>query len=264
MPHEYLGSFGAIRAPVEPDSPRYPRVARSVQLPKSVALRIPTATHDQGALGSCVGQAWAKALEIEYGNGVEISALACYYWARYYSNPAWETQDTGALMAPSIDAMKQVGAGSESMWPYEVALFAKRPPADYALQALDHKVVEAHRALTVQEVRSALHAGHPIVTAFDVPPNWPSDGLWADDGRSPAGGHAVTFYGYDDDLVAGPGYAPGSLLGVNSWSDAFGEQIHGENEDGGSFRVPYSSFEKARGRWFDGIVVDTFDREAGR
>ena len=130
---------------------------------------------------------------------------------------------------------------------------------------LDHRVVEARRALTVGQVKSAMVAGHAVGTAFDVSERFSEvgrDGMWRHGGRI-VGGHAITLYGYDDGIPAGPGYGPGSLLALNSWGDDWGERLRGNEALGGGFRVPYAVFNDPSGPFWDGIVVEVLDREAG-
>ena len=255
MPSPGLGYFGAIRADPPAEAWTYPRVPRISALPQQATLPLPTAVHDQGRLGSCVGQAFSRALEIEVGTGLEVSALAVYYDARIASGfPA--NQDTGAFMEPAIQSLASYGAGSESLWPYDIAKFSQRPPLDYRRQALDHRVLAWYRARGVDDAKSALAAGHACVTAFDVPSSFDEvgrSGEWIDRGGSPVGGHAVLMFGYDDD-----GYADGSVGGafkvMNSWGSDWG--------NAGWFWLPYSAYAPG-GRFWDSVVMTLYDEEAG-
>jgi len=197
-----------------------------------------------------VGQAFARALEILVGTGVEFSPLALYYEFRRASGfPV--TEDSGAYMEPSVKALAAYGAGSEALWPYVVSRFAEQPPASYRAQALDHRVLNWYRATGVDEAKSALAAGFPCVSAFDVPPGFDrvgETGMWIDTGGRAIGGHAVLFYGYDD--------SDERFRVMNSWGPEWG--------DDGTFLLPYAAFAKQGGRWWDGLVVTLLDEEAGR
>lgn len=228
----------------------YPRVSGVAELPAAVTLPLVTAVHDQGSLGSCVGQAYARALEIEVGSGIELSALGIYYGARVASGfPAGE--DTGAYLEPAVRALAAHGAGSEALWPYLPQRFAVRPPTDYAAQAMDHRVGNWYRARSVAQAKAALASHHPCVTAFDVPPDFGEvgrTGVWLDRGGKAVGAHAVLLWGYDD--------ARGAFRVMNSWGADWGND--------GWFWLPYEAYAKdpdGDGRWWDSIVVTTFDKE---
>lgn len=244
MGEAFLGSFGALRADPPEESWLYPR-AGALALPDEVMLPIPTDVQDQGSLGSCTGQAFGKALEILDGRGIEFSALGIYYNNRIASGfPAGE--DTGAFMDPSVRALASYGAGSESLWPYDVSMFAHVPGRRWREQALDHRVTHWFRATDAQRLRTALAAGSPVVGAFEVPPDFAQTGetgLWHDRGGSALGGHAVCFVGYKD----------GMFKIQNSWSDRWGDEGH--------FWLPYSAFDGPR--WYDAIVIEKYDSVAG-
>jgi C1A family cysteine protease len=249
--------FGALPAPPAPDVPAFPRVPRGDALPARVHLEIPTPVQDQGNLGSCTGQAYAKAIEILVGTGVEISALGSYFFNRVQSGLP-SNQDTGAFMHSSLEACKRYGMGSEALWPYDVNQYDQMPSEAYQRQALDHRVEEGYRATGVTQAKSALAGGFPAVIGFDVPPGFiqdvGQDGLWRDPGGSALGGHAVVMVGYDDQKVGGPGCWPGCFLVLNSWGEDWGQN--------GLFLLPYSAFQVG-GRVWESYVMTLVDDEAG-
>ena len=250
-----LGSFGALRADPPADAWRFPR-AGITSIPTEHYLPLVTAVQDQGPLGSCTGQAFAKALEVVDGRGIEYSSLALYYYNRKFSGLPVD-KDTGAYMQPSVEMLTVLGAGSEALWPYNVDWFAKEPAQPYQNQALDHRVEQHYRALTTNEVRNALANGFPVVSAFEVPPgfeNTGADGVWHDNGGQALGGHAVCIVGYDD--------TKGRFLVCNSWGDHWGTH-HPQYADlgNGYFWLPYSAYDGER--WYEGIVLQKYDREVG-
>ena len=186
-----------------------------------------------------------------HGEGLVTAPLALYYNFRLKSGfPA--NKDTGAFMEPAVKALVSQGVGSESLWPYEPSNFATQPSAEYQRQAFDHRVSKHYRAQTVLQAKTAISQGLPVVIAFDVPRAFTTEtgesGVWTDRGGAAVGGHAVCIMGYDDERHGG------SFKVQNSWGTSWG--------DNGLYWLPYSAYLGPR--YWDGIVLTTWDLEAGQ
>ncbi|SRR5579885_1931746 len=207
----------------------------AIGLPDSIDLRAQMPpVYDQGALGSCTGNAIAAA--IEYVRRRE--GLADFTPSRlfiYYNERAIEGTigiDAGAEIRDGIKSVARLGACSEGDWPYDIAKFAQQPPAAcYADARTDLVTRYARVPQTLDSVRDCLAAGLPVIFGFTVYESFESDAVAAS-GVLPLpgphekvlGGHAVLAVGYDD--------AKEMLTVRNSWGPSWG--------DAGYFRMPYA------------------------
>ena len=208
-------------------------------LPASVSLRdkLP-ACFDQGQLGSCTGNAIAGAVlfaEIASLNGTAKtnppetpSRLFIYYGERVIEGDV--SEDNGAQIRDGIKVVAKEGAPPESLWPYDIAHFADKPPAAAFTAALQHKAA-AYRRVNRLQIRDALAAGFPVVFGFTVYESFESPEVaktgtlnLPEKGESVVGGHAVLAVGYDD--------ATKRYTVRNSWGSGWG--------DDGHFTMPYA------------------------
>lgn len=107
------------------------------KLPKKVDLR-PNCppVFNQGKLGSCTANAIAAAHQFDQmkQNKPKVftpSRLFIYYnerEIRQYKIRGTVNQDSGAMIRDGIKSLAKQGAAPESMWPYEIAKFAAKPP----------------------------------------------------------------------------------------------------------------------------------------
>lgn len=214
---------------------------------------------NQGQLGSCTGNAWAGAIDFKERNApVLVPRLG--FWARvavalglkrrptppaartftasrlfiYYNERALEGttgSDAGAAVADGARVVATQGVCPEETWPYDVARFTVRPSASAYDLATQHTVAApaAVDVTDLDEVRTALASGHPIVFGFSVYTSFESltkgAATYIPRGRY-AGGHAVLAVGYDD--------AKQVIIVRNSWGPEWGED--------GYFFMPYSVF----------------------
>lgn len=203
------------------------------ELPPHVDLRPDmTPVFDQGNLGSCTGNAIAGALEYleskESTPFFSVSRLFIYYQERVIERTV--KHDDGAMIRDGVKACHKVGYCGEALWPYKISKFAAKPaPAAYK-DAHKHKIVEYARAETIDEIRSALALGFPVVIGFSVYDFFESDqmsktGVLAMPLPSEKllGGHAVLVVGYDD--------ASRRVIVRNSWGTGWGQK--------GYFTMPY-------------------------
>lgn len=188
-----------------------PRLPTS--LPPKVDLRpsMPP-VYDQGQLGSCTGNAIAGA--IHYGRRKQglrpdfpPSRLFIYYNERFMENSV--NEDAGAMIRDGIKSVATVGVPPEVPdWPYDIAKFAKKPPATAYKNALPHKSLAYQRLVnSLQQMKGCLATGYPFVFGFSVYEGFESDAVYKTGQLNmPAssevllGGHAVLAVGYDDSV----------------------------------------------------------------
>lgn len=204
-------------------SPRAPTA-----LPKRIDLR-PGCTHveDQGALGSCTGQATAGAIEFLHKRATkrhgDFSRMFIYYQTRKIEGTV--QHDGGAEIRNAIKACAKVGACKEYLYPYRPAHF-KRAPAKAAVKDAErYRISEYRRVRGLFALRQALADGAPVVFGMSVYDSFESDEVAAS-GEVPLpgkkerllGGHAVLAVGYDDDRQ--------HVIVRNSWGVAWGDRGH--------------------------------------
>jgi C1A family cysteine protease len=213
----------------------YARVHRlPARLPRLVDLRAKCSViEDQGALGSCTGNALAGAVEFlekksAAARFVDVSRLFIYYNERVIEHSVAE--DAGAMLRDGIKTLVRQGVCSEARWPYVIAKFATKPPRACYAEAREHQVTAYARLQTVDEMRACLADGFPFVFGFTVYESFESSTV-ARTGIVPMpkrrervlGGHAVLGVGYDD--------AKKRFLVRNSWGTGWGMK--------GYFTMPY-------------------------
>jgi len=190
---------------------------------------------DQGELGSCTANAIANAHrydQIKQGIASHFlpSRLFIYYNERAVEGTVRE--DAGAQIRDGIKTLAKQGACPEALWPYDIAKFAKRPPAPAFREAEKHQAILYQRLTpTLSQLKGCLAAGYPFVFGFTVYESFESAAV-AKSGKVPLpgkdehaiGGHAVLAAGYDDRRQ--------HFIVMNSWSAAWGDK--------GYFYLPYA------------------------
>jgi len=192
-----------------PDRRDYRHVAaRAQQLPPVVDLR-PSCppVYDQGNLGSCTANAIGGAIEFDLlrqGSTVYTpSRLFIYYGERVIENDV--RQDGGAQIRDGLKVVAKLGAPPESLWPYVVKLFARKPPpAAYAAGLKDRARVYSRVEQTEAGICECLAEKFPVVFGFTCYESLESPTV-ARTGYLPMpspheqsiGGHAVLIVGYD-------------------------------------------------------------------
>lgn len=212
-------------------------------LPPSADLRsLCPPVGDQGQLGSCTANAGCEALEFLERQGQRdtlYSRLFVYARTRQLEGTPL-SEDSGAQVRDTVEALARFGACLESTWPYDVDAFCQEPSEDAAKEALLHKAVLYYACPNLFTVKASLAQGFPVAFGFEVYDSMMSAAV-ASSGIVPfptaqdsvVGGHAVLAVGYDDSRQA--------VLVQNSWGTGWGL--------GGFFWLPYRY-------WDDGLADD--------
>jgi C1A family cysteine protease len=202
-------------------------------LPPAMDLRpLCSPVENQGALGSCTGNALAGALEfLEIKDKVpfsNLSRLFIYYNERIIEHST--KSDAGARLRDGIKTLVKQGVCSEKKWPYAVSKFSVRPTPSCYTEALQHKVTSYQRLLTLNDMRACLAEGFPFVFGFTVYESFESQAVaksgvvpMPQTGERVVGGHAVLAVGYSD--------AETRFVVCNSWGTGWGMK--------GYFTMPY-------------------------
>jgi C1A family cysteine protease len=205
------------------------------KLPPKADLRAACSpVEDQEELGSCTAQALAGALEFlqlkALRGGVppkfrDLSRLFIYYNSRAAMGTVRE--DSGAMLRVGIKTLAKLGACKESLWPYDIGWFARKPSARCYKEALGHTITSYQRLTSLAEMKACLAQGMPFVFGFSVyehvmSPTVARTGVIRMPGPKERlqGGHAVLAVGYDD--------ATERVLFRNSWGEGWGKKGYGE------------------------------------
>lgn len=184
---------------------------------------------DQGQLGSCTANAIVAAVMYTLGIQTMLSRLFVYWAERLMEGTV--QQDAGAQIRDGVKVVATQGAAPESLWPYVIAKFKKRPSAKAFTAALLMKIAGYHRVTGVDQIRAALAAGLPVIAGFTVYQSFESQEVASSGvlnlpapGEPVVGGHAILIVGCDD--------AAGRWEVRNSWGLFWGQQ--------GYFTMPYA------------------------
>jgi C1A family cysteine protease len=191
---------------------------------------------NQGALGSCTGNALAGALEfLERKDGVpfkDLSRLFIYYNERVIEHTV--NSDSGAMIRDGIKSLKAQGVCSEKSWPYVIAKFKAKPTAACYKEGTNHQITSYQRIVTLNEMLACLAEGYPFVFGFTVYESFESAEVaksgvvnMPQSGEKVVGGHAVVAVGYDNSAQR--------FIVRNSWGKAWGQQ--------GYFTIPFAYLE---------------------
>ena len=119
----------------------------------------------------------------------------------------------------------------ETLWPYDIAKFAAKPPAAAYKEALNHQVSSYQRVdRNLSQFKGVLAEGFPFVFGFTVYDSFESEQVAKTGklnlpkaGETVVGGHAVVAVGYDDKAKR--------FIVRNSWGADWGLA--------GYFTIPY-------------------------
>ena len=185
-------------------------LARLGPLPTKVDLRgeCPP-VYNQGSLGSCTANAIAAALQFDQ---IKQSVRGIFAPSRlfiYYNERVIEKsvdKDSGAMIRDGIKSVAKQGAPHETLWPYVITQFRKKPSDAAYKDARKHPAVLYQRVRQdIRQMRGCLAAGFPFVFGFTVYTSFESHRVTTT-GHVPMparkekviGGHAVMAVGYDN------------------------------------------------------------------
>jgi C1A family cysteine protease len=188
--------------------------------------------YDQGQLGSCTGNAIAGAMEYER----DRQGLPDFVPSRlfvYYNERALEgtvSSDSGAVIRDGIKVVNSDGVCPETLWPYDIGMFAVKPPKRCFVAAVTDKAVQYEAIQTLGDLKDAIASNLSVVFGFTVYQSFESPAV-AQSGVLPmpkpheatVGGHAVVAVGYND--------SKNQVIVRNSWGASWGDQ--------GYFYMPY-------------------------
>jgi C1A family cysteine protease len=212
---------------------------------------------NQGARGTCTGQAFADAMEMRDRwlgkDSVELSRLFIYYNERLLLDSIYE--DSGARIRDGIKALRKWGVCNEELWPYDIDRFTERPPPE-AYEDAKSRIIDKYRPVrNLRDVKYALSMGFPVIYGFTVYDSFETEEVFKT-GNVPypkpweriRGGHANLFVGHNDDR--------GILRSKNSYGVEFGDK--------GFLNIPYRFVEEgiASDMWIIQVSEDSFVYEA--
>jgi C1A family cysteine protease len=214
---------------------RKPLVANANALPPRVDLRpLMPPVYDQGAAGSCVGNAVAAAVQFTRRRANATpdftpSRLYIYYNARLLEGATGF--DGGAQIRDGVKGVVRYGAPPEDAWVYDTDQVLATPPQDaYDAGKLDLLLGYQRVNQSVDDLRHALASHQPFVFGFSVYESFEGPQVAGAGqlnlpaaGEALVGGHAVLAAGYDD--------ASRVFLVRNSWGADWGMQ--------GYFTIPF-------------------------
>ena len=194
---------------------------------------------DQGALGSCVANAFSQYILMTNNNRVFISRLYFYYCCRLLSKLP-NIEDTGLDLRDACKTINSVGYCNEQSWSYDVTKFDVMPPLR-CFQSPICKIPPQYSYLFITGSNSSellynlkyvIFSGRPIIFGIAVYTSFYSNSV-RNSGMVPMpdktkedleGGHCILCVGYDD--------TKNYIICVNSWSKNWGNN--------GLFYLPYN------------------------
>jgi C1A family cysteine protease len=230
--HESVRGLGW--RPQAPDFRDYAFTRTVAARPSSVDLRpkMPP-VYDQGQLGSCTANALGAAMEYERTRQGESDFMPSRLFV-YYNERASEgtvSTDSGAEIRDGIKVLNSEGVCPETLWPYDISMFAVKPPKRCYTSARTDTALRYEAVQTLGDLRNALASNLSVVFGFTVYTSFESADV-AKTGIVPmpvpheksVGGHAVLAVGYDDSAA--------QVIVRNSWGPGWG--------DAGYFHMPYA------------------------
>lgn len=218
-------------------------------LPKSVDLSnfIPN-IYNQKNLGACVAHSAAQAIRILVNKKdkerytlsrlmwkdpyVEAlnhpSRLYIYYNSRQIEGDSLSV-DSGCTNHAACFAIEQYKICPEDVWPYEETNLNKHPSHKaYTLANKYTKFQYGKVERSIDQLKTALHNGHPVMVGVVVFPSLVASGSDGGDGtvpvpnprtERPLGGHSILLVGYDNEKKC--------FKFINHWSNQWGANGYG-------------------------------------
>jgi hypothetical protein len=206
-------------------------LARVARIPDSVDLRADWwPVNDQGATGSCVGQATADGLArwhfVMAGRLPEaLPPSIRYVWMaaketdQYTDSPSTFLEEDGTSLKAALDVIRKYGVVTTDELPFTGPLYGGDPKTFYAIAAT-RKIASYYR-LNVGDWKAWLSGTGPILARLDVDPTW--------DNATSTGGNLDTYTGpgRGGHAIAIVGYTPDRFIVRNSWGTAWGDNGFG-------------------------------------
>ena len=219
----------------------YMAIQPVIRLPRKVDLRgLCSEIERQGALGSCTAQALAGNIEfldkISDFKYTDVSRLFIYYNERVLMHTI--RYDSGASLRDGIKTLKNSGVCDETLWPYQISKFTRKPPVKCFAAAKKRRITSYHRINSLNEMLACLAEGYPFVFGFTVYESFESQEVlrtgivhMPKKEEKAIGGHAVMAAGYDQ--------AAKRFIVRNSWGKDWGKD--------GYFTMPFEYLQTLAG-----------------
>jgi C1A family cysteine protease len=180
---------------------------------------------DQGNLGSCTSFAITGALEalekIDNKPQNKLSELFVYYNERTIEGTI--NYDSGATLRDGIKSLVKFGTCNESLWPYAIKKYTKKPTLSAYLNGKSHLITSYYRLNTLVDIQNCLKQGYPFVLGIAVYESFESDSVsqtgivpMPGPNESCLGGHAVCCCGIDLNKKV--------CIVRNSWTSGWGDK----------------------------------------
>jgi len=188
---------------------------------------------DQGNLGDCVPNAFAYSVASQTKNGVRISRLMNYAICRILDGTSLDADD-GTAVRSACQAITGYGVASETIFPYNVNLYATLPPLSvFQGSRFFKKFTYSFVKQDLSSLKNCLALyGAPIIFGLMVYSSFMTNAV-AQTGMIPMpnlsketmlGGHCMTIVGYSDSSQ--------TFVCANSWGTGWGK--------GGYCNLPYA------------------------
>lgn len=206
-----------------------PLLDMAVELPLKFSLRpaMPP-VYNQGQLGACTANAiggcvqYQQMRQHETEGAARPSRLFIYWNERNLEGTV--DQDAGAQIRDGMKVVATLGAPPETDWPYDIAKFREKPPAEAFTDALKYEATSYGRvAQSAVSFQASIYHARPVVFGFTVYESFETeigpDGVMPlpKPGEQVLGGHAVVAMGWK--LINGSLY----FEVRNSWGDEWGD-----------------------------------------
>ncbi len=185
----------------------YKAIQPIIRLPRKVDLRgLCSEIERQGDLGSCTAQALAGNIEfldkISDFKYTDVSRLFIYYNERALMHTI--RYDSGSPLRGGIKTLKNSGVCEETLWPYQISKFTRKPPLKCFTDAKKHRITSYHRINSLNQMLACLAEGYAFVFGFTVYESFESQEVlrtgivhMPKKKEKAIGGHAVMAAGYD-------------------------------------------------------------------
>lgn len=184
---------------------------------------------DQGNLGSCTansiavgifGFLWGK----EGHTFTPFSRLFLYYLERAMEGTVYE--DSGAYPRDGMKALCKTGICIESLWPYVISRYTKKPSDTAYANAAHNKLLSYERVGSLDQLKAVIAAGFTVTIGFTVYASFENADV-SKTGFVPMpektekclGGHEITICGYNDET--------GLVEFSNSYGTSWGDKGYG-------------------------------------